>query len=145
MSCISWLEIDTVEQCIRIPSAQILELEGLLKILIDKKKVKKREFESLVGELIFFSKAVRGSWAFNRRFYDAIIGVANPLYKVRVSSAVKEDMHMWLQFLDKFNGITYFPQREWVNSRVLQLYTDSAGTIGLGCGWVFFSRKLGLL
>ena len=35
------LEIDTVEQCIRIPSAKILEFEGLLRILIDKKKVKK--------------------------------------------------------------------------------------------------------
>ena len=77
---------------------QILELEGLLRILIDKKK--KRELESLVGKLIFFSKAVRGSRAFNRRFYDAMIVVANPHYKVRVSSAVREDMHMWLQFLD---------------------------------------------
>ena len=34
------LEIDTVEQCIRIPSAKILEFEGLLRILIDKKKSK---------------------------------------------------------------------------------------------------------
>ena len=70
------LEIDTVEQCIRIPSA----------------------------DSFFFSKAVRGSRAFNRRFYDAMIGVANPHYKVRVSSAVKEDMQMWLQFLDKELG-----------------------------------------
>ena len=72
-----------------------------------------------------------------------MIGVANPHYKVRVSSAVKEDMHMWLQFLDKFNGITYFPQQKWVYSMVLQLYTDSAGKIGLGCGWGFFFRKVG--
>ena len=89
---------------IRIPSAKILELEGLLRILIDKKKVKKRELKSLVGKLNFFSKAVRGSRALNRRFYDAMIGVANPHYKLRVSSAVKEDMQMWLQFLDKELG-----------------------------------------
>ena len=40
-----------------------------------------------------------------------MIGVANPHYKVRVSSAVKDDMEIWLQFSvsDKFNGITYFP------------------------------------
>lgn len=86
---------------------------------------------------------MRGSRALNRRFYDAMIGVANPHYKVRVSNAVKEEMHMWLQFLDKFNGITYFPQQKWVNSMVLQLYTDSAGKIGLGCGWGFFFRKVG--
>ena len=124
---------------------QILELEGLLKILIDRKNVKKRELESLVGKLIFFSKAVRGSRAFNRRFYDAMILVAIPHYKVRVSSAVREDMHMWLQFLDKFNGITYFPQQEWVHSTfptvVYRQCRDNRSWMWL----FFFSGKLDLL
>lgn len=142
------LEIDTVQRCIRIPTSKILELKGLLKILIDRKKVKRKELESLVGKLNFFSKAVRGSRAFNRRFYDALIGVANPNFKIRISKAVREDMLMWLGFLDNFNGVTFFPQQEWVNSRVLQLYTDSAGSIGLGCGcffqnsWMYFEWPL---
>lgn len=92
------LEIDTVQRCIRIPTSKILELKGLLKILIDRKKVKRKELESLVGKLNFFSKAVRGSRAFNRRFYDALIGVANPNFKIRISKAVREDILMWLSY-----------------------------------------------
>lgn len=63
--------------------------------------------ESLVGKLKFLSKAVRGSKAFNIIFYDALNGVSNPNFKIRKSKAVIEDMLIWLDFLEKFNGITF--------------------------------------
>lgn len=111
-----------------------------LNILIDRKKVKRKELEILVGKLNFCSKAVRGSRAFQRRFYDVLVGMANPNSKIKMSKAVKKDMLMWLGFFPNFNGTTFFPQQEWINSRVLQLYTDrlSAEPIGLDCGWFFF-------
>lgn len=67
---------------------------------------------------------------------------------MRISKAVREDMLMWLGFLDNLNGRTFFPQQQWINSRVLQLYTDSAGSIGLGCrcffqnSWMYFEWPL---
>lgn len=56
------LDIDTVQKCIRILISNILELKDLLQILIDRKTVKKKEVESLFGEL--YSKVVMGSKAF---------------------------------------------------------------------------------
>lgn len=56
------LDIDTVQKCIRILTSNILELKDLLQILIDRKTVKKKEVESLFGEL--YSKVVMGSKAF---------------------------------------------------------------------------------
>lgn len=69
-----------------------------------------------------------------------MIGISNPDFYIRLNSAVKQDMTMWLRFLVDFNGKAYFPQREWTSSRVLQLFTDSAGSAGLGCGCYFGGR-----
>lgn len=52
-----------------------------------REKVKVRTLESLVGKLNFLSKAVRGGRAFNRRFYDAMIGISNPDFYIRLNSA----------------------------------------------------------
>lgn len=51
---------------------------------------------------------------------------------------------MWAIFLEKFDGISYFPSREWISSDVLELFTDSTGNAELGYGayfqgrWTFF-------
>lgn len=36
-----------------------------------------------------------------------------------------------------FNGVVYFPDRQWTTTDTLQLFTDSAGSVGLGCGCYF--------
>lgn len=76
--------------------------------MIDRKKVKRKELELLVGKLNFFSKVVRGSRVFNRRFYDVLIGVVNLNFKIRIFKVVREDMFMWFGFLDNFNGVIFF-------------------------------------
>lgn len=86
-----------------------------------RKKVKVRTLESLVEKLNFISKAVRDGRAFNRRFYDAMVGISNPDFYVRLNSAVKQDVKMWLSFFVDFDGTVYFSQREWTSCRVLQL------------------------
>lgn len=56
---------------------------------------------------------------------------------------MREDMVTWLRFLEHLNGVVYFPERQWTTTDTLQLFTDSAGSAGLGCGcyfqgqWVF--------
>ena len=96
-----------------------------------------KELQSLVGKLNFFGKAIRGSRAFNRRFYNAMIGVSKPWHHIRISKGMREDILMWLNFLQSFNGVAYFPESEWMSSDILKLYTDSAGSSDLGCGAYF--------
>jgi hypothetical protein len=35
-------------------------------------------------------------------------------------------MKVWLSFLESFNGKAYFPESEWSDNEILELYTDSA-------------------
>jgi hypothetical protein len=39
---------------------------------------------------------------------------------------------MWKMFLEKFNGVSYILEVEWMSNVELELYTDSAGGIGNG-------------
>ncbi|XP_062578413.1 uncharacterized protein LOC134240321 isoform X1 [Saccostrea cucullata] len=131
------LEIDTIEMVIRIPQPKVVMLTDMIKDMLGKKKVTLRDLQSLVGMLNFFGKAIRSSRAFNRRFYDAMSGASKPHHYIRISIGMRSDLEMWLKFLQKFNGVSYFPESEWTNSNVLEFFTDSAGANKLGCGAYF--------
>lgn len=72
-----------------------------------------------------------------------MINFNKPYHHIGVNSSMKEDMVTWLRFLENFNGVVYFPERQWTTTDTVQLFTDSAGSAGLGCGcyfqgqWVF--------
>jgi hypothetical protein len=42
-----------------------------------------------------------------------------------VTSDVKEDTLVILEFLDNFNGEYYIPERFWTSNNVLELFTDA--------------------
>ena len=46
-------------------------------------------------------------------------------------------MFTWLRFLVSFNRVVYFPDRQWTTTDTLQLFTDGAGSVDLGCGCYF--------
>ena len=59
-------------------------------------------------------------------------------HHIRVSVEMKEDINMWLYFLDRFNGTCYFDKKIWLTNKQLNLYMDSAGKPNCGAG-VFYS------
>lgn len=138
-TCLTFLglEIDTVKMQIRIPQNKVRELSNLLLYWVSKEKVLLSDLQAIVGKLIFFSKAMPGSRAFNRRFYNAMINFNNPCHNIRINCSMREDMETWLRFLENFNGVVYFPERELTTTDTLQLFTDNTGSAGLGCGCYF--------
>lgn len=52
-------------------------------------------------------------------------------------------MEVWLKFLHSYNGKTYFPEAEWLNNDVLNLFSDSSGSVGyeayLSGEWTYIS------
>lgn len=60
---------------------------------------------------------------------------------------MKQDIQMWLVFLESFNGVNSYKQVDWASDFQLELhvFTDSAGSENLGCGaifgthWAFFN------
>ena len=42
---------------------------------------------------------------------------------------MREDIYIWLTFLDNFNCITSYELVDWLNDLNLELFTDSAGVV----------------
>ncbi|CAC5358968.1 unnamed protein product [Mytilus coruscus] len=108
------LEIDTVDMVVRIPVAKLIKLRSQLQPMTIKRNIKFKDFVSLVGLLAFCSRAVPSSRAFLRRFYDVIASfrVKKPFFSVRITSEIREDVMIWLEFLKSFNGDSYIIVRQ---------------------------------
>ncbi|XP_053405702.1 uncharacterized protein LOC123536155 isoform X1 [Mercenaria mercenaria] len=138
------LEIDTIKGIIKIPKDKIETAKILLTEAFHSKKITLKKLQSLVGLLNFFAKAIPSGRAFNCRFYEAMSRVKKPFHLVRISLGMKEDLKVWLIFIDQFNGHTIFSDLQWFSSDTLELFTDAAGSRSLGCGayfqgsWLYF-------
>ena len=58
---------------------------------------------------------------------------------IRMNQEIKHDAQVWYEFLCNFNGECYLPNQLWISNDALELLTDSAGSISLGCG-AFYAR-----
>ncbi|XP_056008909.1 uncharacterized protein LOC130051257 [Ostrea edulis] len=90
--CFLGLGIDTVAQTIFIPDNKIQELQSKLHALVALKKVTLKEMQSLCGSLNFFAKAIPGSRAFNRRFYNSTIGIRKLYFLIKVTQAIRDSL-----------------------------------------------------
>ena len=139
------LQIDTNKMIVQIPDEKLNKLRIALIETLQKTKVTLKELQSLTGLLSFCSKAIPSARAFNRRFYDAMIRLRKHYHRIRVNLEMKSDIRVWLQFLDSFNGCSYYNMGEWQTDDSITLFTDSAGGSDLGCGaiyqthWAFMS------
>ena len=72
---------------------------------------------------------------------DLTKGVRKPYHYIRLTRQCKEDILLWLSFLNSFNGKSFFLSAKWLTSSNIKLYTDSAGSLGyaavLGKRWCF--------
>lgn len=68
---------------------------------------------------------------FCKRMYRATCGKKSPHDHIRITRPLKADLQIWLQFLQNFNGRSIW-QDDFVTAESLNLFTDSAGSIGYG-------------
>ncbi|KAJ8313074.1 hypothetical protein KUTeg_010447 [Tegillarca granosa] len=102
------LEINTVDMTVRITSDKLCRLKDMLNELIMKNKTTLKDLQLLVGLLNFCTRAIPPARAFNRRFYDAMSGLSKPFHRIRINKEMKEDINIWLMFLDLYNGISCY-------------------------------------
>lgn len=138
--CFLGLEIDTEEMVIRIPVTKIHEIISKIEEILPRKKCKLKQLQSLIGSLNFACRAIVPGRPFCRRLINATCGLTKQHYHLRITSDMKKDLELWVQFFRNFNGISVFHDRFWVSNEDLQLYTDSAGGSGLGFG-AYFAGK----
>ena len=112
------LEIDSSLMMVQIPLHKLQESREILLHVLDHRKVTLREFQSMIGKLAFFGRAVRSSRAFLRRFYDAIVNIKQVHHRVRITASIRQDVKLWLAFLDQFNGVAYIPDACWLDGNI---------------------------
>ena len=126
------IELDTIRSEARLPSDNLLRCVDLLSAFLTRKKVTLQELQSLIGLLNFACSVVLPGQAFLRRLIDSTVGIKRPQHLVRLNSAVKSHLRVWLTFLSDFNGCSFFMHEGWLTSSTLHLYTDASGALGFG-------------
>ena len=126
--------IDTVKQECSLPSEKINEYSEQLRSLASKKACTIRQLKSMAGKLSFASSVVMPGRTFIRRLYDAMCGHNNPNAYIRLRSGCIKDLNVWINFLENFNGKTFFKMLPVFDNNPIQLYSDSSG---YGFGGVF--------
>lgn len=125
------IELDTENSEARLPTEKLKACLALVTNFMSRKKITLQELQSLIGTLNFACSVVPGR-AFLRRLIDLTIGIRHPKHFIRLTKEAKADLKVWMQFLNGYNGKSFFLNELWENNNTLQLYTDSSGSIGFG-------------
>ena len=126
------ITLDSVRREARLPDEKLQKCRMLLHNFYTRRTVKLKELQSLIGLLNFTCQVIVPGRAFLRRLIDLTKGVRQPHHHIRLCKGSKQDLLLWMRFLDEFNGKSFFLEDTWETSHTLELYTDAAGSIGFG-------------
>ena len=101
-------------------------------------KVKQKDLQSIVGKLSF-AAAVVPARAFLRRLISYIHTVNSPFILITLKPEVQKYVHTWLEFLSKYNGVTFFRSLRVLPFHHLDMGSDASvqgyGAV-FGCNWI---------
>lgn len=100
------IEVDTRTLEVRLPVEKISALVDLLEHCKDKRSVRLRTWQSLIGHLNFATRVVRPGLPFISKLIDRIRGVLNPLHYIKLNSDIQKDIAVWLASVQHFNGVS---------------------------------------
>ena len=126
------IELDSVQSQARLPADKLVKCTSLIVDFLRRKKVSLKEVQSLTGLLNFACSVVVPGRCFLRRLIDLTVGARRSHHLIRVTREVREDLQVWLAFLQNFNGKSFFLDEVWFSSPKLDLYTDASGALGFG-------------
>ena len=122
------LELDSKAMEVRLPPSKLEYLTELLRWWTNVSHCTLRDLEELIGFLQFASQVVPTSQPFLRGLYDFSREFNSKFTRRRISKTAHLDIQWWSRFASGWNRVQFIaPNRE-----VLHIYTDAAGTKGLG-------------
>lgn len=105
-NCIEFLgiSINSLTMEFSLPEEKIVCQLDLLNKILTCKKSNLRELQSLLGMLVFTSKVIPMGYVFTKRLYKATCGLKSPRAHIRITKPSREDMKIWVLFLNGFNS-----------------------------------------
>ena len=126
------IELNSIEMLSKLPVDKKLKCIAKLEEISNKNSTSLKELQQLTGLLSYATLVVYVGRVFIRRLFNLMIGKTKKYAKIKISEQVKEDLLMWLDFMNNFNGKNMFMDDRWFSNKQLDLYCDSSKTIGFG-------------
>ena len=134
------LLLDLLNGRISIPVTKIVKAKELINRMLNSKRKKTtlRELQQLCGFLNFISKAIVPGRTFTRRLYAQGDGILKPHHHLAIKQEMKQDLRMWLQFLDSSDVYSreFYDFNECATFTQLEFFTDASRNPNLGCGGI---------
>ena len=122
--------LDSVRMEARLDDAKLANTLELLRRVLRKKAIKRRDLESVAGKLNWIARVVYGGRTFLRCIIDAVHSVSHPSHYIHITGGLRQDLQWYQDFLPQFNGKTAL-----VSSRPLSpllFSTDASSSSGYG-------------
>jgi len=132
------IELDSENWVARLPLAKVIAYLAHIKDLLLKNRVTQRELQSIIGKLSFCTLVVPAR-PFLRRLISRIHTVKKQHHHIAVTAQMKQDLRIWIHFLNHYNGITYFRAFNIVTGQHFNMGADAAKTgygATFGTHWV---------
>ena len=124
------ITIDVNHRESRLPQDKIEKCKRLLTLYQQTNRCSVKDMQSLIGVLNFACSVIMPGRAFLRRLIQLTLQVSENQEFITISKECKDDMALWLVFLDNHNGKTMFLDEKFISSHALHLYTDAAQSKG---------------
>ena len=131
--------IDTVAQLVSIPKEKVTRAINMISGILSKKSKKMTllQLQKVCGFLNFLGRAIVPGRAFTRRLYAHQNGKLKPHHHLKISSEMRMDLEMWLEFLMHPTAALCRPfmdyGKTW-NAKEIEFFMDSSKNAKLGMG-----------
>ena len=103
------VSFNTVDMCIHVDAEKVAELKSELQKWLRKTVAKKCELQSILGKLLWVSRAVRFSRVFVARIIAEVRKIKKQSDKTTLSLDIRKDFLWWDTFLEAFSGVEIIP------------------------------------
>ena len=128
------LLLDTKNQLVCVLKEKVEQAMELVVEFIGKKKITVHKIQKLCGMLNFLCRCIVPGCAFLRRTYSLVSSKLKPHHHVSITSETKNDMKMWLHFLNHPKVFSRpFMDFTVITAKDINMYSDAAkpGTRGI--------------
>ena len=123
--------LDSVNMLARLPQEKVHRLKIMLEEFSKISSCKKVKLLSLLGHMSFASKVIVPGRSFMSYLLKLTKGIQNNNDFVHFNEDCRRDMKMWMNFLQNWNGVSFFIDST-VTNQDIELFTDASSTKGFG-------------
>ena len=131
------VELDSINMVLRLPDEKLSQLRQELQSFLERKRVTKRQLQSLAGRLSWAAGVVKGGRVFLRRIFNKIATLKHNCHRAVLSDGVRKDVLWWWQCLKIFNGRSTLLDKKPIECVFTDACDDAAGG-SFGRDWFYF-------